>query len=89
MFAGIYAEVASILKGSIKIAKIDGMENWPITEHYDVKNFPTFKIFPPGDKELVTPEDFTPEVDLEGLVAAIQDRFNYFTVDMTIPKITD
>jgi protein disulfide-isomerase A6 len=41
---------ATDLKGKIKVAKVDATVNSRIASKYDIKGYPTIKIFPPGEK---------------------------------------
>ena len=47
---------ATELKGTVKLAKIDTTVEKSLGEKYEIKGFPTIKVFPPYDKE--KPQDY-------------------------------
>lgn len=51
-----WEKAATELKGTVKLAKVDATVEKSIAEKYEVKGFPTIKVFPPFDKE--KPQDY-------------------------------
>lgn len=49
---------ATELKGKVKVAKLDATTNQKVAGRYDIKGYPTIKIFPPGPKNNVKPENY-------------------------------
>lgn len=46
-----WAELATNLKGEVKVAKVDATENKAIAERFGVRGYPTIKFFPAGKKD--------------------------------------
>ncbi|KAI8908101.1 hypothetical protein DFJ77DRAFT_473705 [Powellomyces hirtus] len=66
-----YKKAAEKLKGLAKVVAVDcdDQQNQPICGQYDVKGFPTIKIFPGGVKGL--PQDYNGPRNAKGLVEAV------------------
>lgn len=46
-----WAELATNLKGEVKVAKVDATENKEAAGRFGVKGYPTIKFFPGGKKD--------------------------------------
>jgi len=46
-----YAELATELKGEVKVANVDATENKDVSSKYGVQGYPTIKFFPAGKKD--------------------------------------
>ena len=46
-----WAELATSVKGEIKVAKVDATENKRLGERFGVRGYPTIKFFPAGRKD--------------------------------------
>lgn len=57
----IFKKVASELKGTVKVAKVDATDSEAkgIAEKYDVKGYPTLIFFPPGQKDGISYDEYT------------------------------
>lgn len=55
-----WAELATNLKGEVKVAKVDATENKNAGERFGVRGYPTIKFFPAGKK------DESSAIDYEG-----------------------
>jgi protein disulfide-isomerase A6 len=46
-----WEKAATTLKGKVKLGKVDATVEKQLGDKYEVKGFPTIKVFPPYDKE--------------------------------------
>ena len=69
MIAPALEEIASDLKGRVKIAKLDVDENPGVATRYGVRSIPTLMIFKDG-KSVATKVGASPKSDLSRWIAA-------------------
>ena len=55
-----YAELATNLKGQVKVAKVDATEQKEVAGRFGIKGYPSIKFFPGGKK------DDTSAIDYDG-----------------------
>ena len=64
-----WAKLATLLKGEVKVAKIDSSKNTKSHEKYKVKGYPSIKYFPAGEKLDGEFEDFDGGRDASAMAA--------------------
>jgi len=80
-----WAKAASMLKGQIKVAKIDATSEQRMASKYNIQGYPTIKIFPPGDK--TKPEDYSGPREAESIVQVALSKLEAYGVPPEIYQI--
>ncbi|XP_020495383.2 protein disulfide-isomerase A2 [Labrus bergylta] len=71
----VYAEAAGKLKTeepAVRLAKVDVTEEKELADEFDIKGFPTLKLFVKGDRK--QPFDYTGKRSLEGIIQWMKRR---------------
>jgi protein disulfide-isomerase A6 len=79
-----WAKSATMLKGQVNFVKVDAIYNTRLVAKYDVKSYPTIKIFLPGNE---TPEDYNGPRDAELLIKEAYKRLDTLGIAPKIPQI--
>ena len=79
-----WALAASYLKGSVKFGKIDATKNMKLAKKYDIKNYPTLKIFLPGAKQ---PEDYNGVRDADFIINEALVKLDKIGQTPSIPQL--
>jgi protein disulfide-isomerase A6 len=61
-----WEEAAQKLSGNVKLGMVDATVHESIAQTYQIKGFPTIKLFPAGPKK--TPQDYQGPRDAQGIV---------------------
>ncbi len=75
-----YAELATSLKGEVKVAKVDSTEQKEVSGKYGVRGYPTIKFFPAGKKDESSAIDY----DGQRTAAAMAEWAREKTKDLKI-----
>ena len=70
--------VATQLRGTVKIAKLDATVHQKLAERYQIQGYPTIKIFAPGKGEDKKVEEYEGPRDTSGIVQYALDKLNKF-----------
>lgn len=63
-----WARAATGLKGKVKVAAVDATANQMLASRYEIKGFPTIKMFPSGAKSASTVMEYDGPRDASGIV---------------------
>lgn len=80
-------KAATELKGKIKVAKVDATVNTALGNRFQVRGYPTIKIFPPGDKSESKVEDYDGGRTAELIVNAGLEKLEKFGYIPTIDQL--
>jgi len=82
-------KVATELKGKIKVAKVDATENSQLGSKFDIKGYPTIKIFPPGDKKVNKEENYEGGRDASMIVTSALEKLEKYGFIPDIDQLTN
>ena len=80
-----YEKAASVLKGVVKIVAVDATVAESLAQKYQVKGFPTLKVFG-ADKK--SPTDYEGQRTSDGIVTASMKAANQLVKDRKVVKNT-
>ena len=78
--AGAWDQVASAMKGKVKIAKMDATVETGVPPRFGVQGFPTIKLFPSGKKSDSSVVDYNGGRDAQSL-QAFAEKYYAMTVE--------
>eukprot|EP00828_Plagiopyla_frontata_P031191 TRINITY_DN4102_c0_g1_i1.p1 TRINITY_DN4102_c0_g1~~TRINITY_DN4102_c0_g1_i1.p1 ORF type:complete len:309 (-),score=68.32 TRINITY_DN4102_c0_g1_i1:153-1079(-) len=65
--APIWTQLATKLKGKVKVGKVDATTEKNIASQYQIQGYPTLKMFPPGKKSYSSAQNYEGGRDLDSL----------------------
>lgn len=81
-----WEKAATELKGTVKLAKVDTTVEKSLGEKYEIKGFPTLKVFPPFDKE--KPVDYSGGRTAPEIVEAALEYHSDLSIIPSIVELT-
>jgi hypothetical protein len=86
--AVLWKDMATELKGEVRVGRMDVSENKGFIEQYKLDKFPAMKVFPPKAKD--APEDFEHTgIPVGGAMAdTARDLLKYYNIKIKIPHVT-
>lgn len=84
-----WSKAATELKGKIKVAKVDATVSTQLGNRYQVRGYPTIKIFPPGEKNDSKVENYEGGRTSDAIVSAGLEKLEKFGYIPTIEQLVD
>ena len=83
-----WAKAATLLKGQVKVAKVDSTVETRLASKYGIQGYPSIKIFPAGEKTGRT-EDYNGPRDAESIARIALQKLDEYGVVTDIPQLTN
>ncbi|PFH38095.1 putative protein disulfide isomerase-related protein (provisional) [Besnoitia besnoiti] len=74
--APTWEEVATALKGKVKVGKVDATTEKVLASTYGIRGFPTLKLFPAGEKSVSLAKDYEGARTLESILKYAMEFFS-------------
>jgi protein disulfide-isomerase A6 len=81
-----WARAATALKGKVKVAAVDATANQMLSQRYDIKGFPSIKMFPAGPKSASTVVEYDGPRDASGIAHWATDKL---ADNLPPPKVSE
>jgi protein disulfide-isomerase A6 len=82
-------QAANELKGKVRLGKVDATQHQKIAQRYQVKGYPTIKIFPPGPKSDKKMQEYDGPRDSSGIVSISLEKLDKFGYVPNVEQITN
>ncbi|EPT25079.1 protein disulfide isomerase-related protein (provisional), putative [Toxoplasma gondii ME49] len=82
--APTWEEVATALKGKVKVGKVDATVEKVLASTYGIRGFPTLKLFPAGEKSVGLVKDYEGARTTEAL---LKYAMEFFSVNVTTEQL--
>ena len=76
-----WEELATISSGIINVAKVDATKEKKISKRFNIKGFPTLKLFPPGVQTEKDAIDYPGGRDLDNFRSYLENKFDFKLAD--------
>ncbi|PHJ18092.1 protein disulfide isomerase-related protein, partial [Cystoisospora suis] len=73
--ASTWEELATALKGKVKVGKVDATSEKVLASTYNIQGFPTLKLFPKGEKSVGLVKDYEGPRSLQELIKYASEFF--------------
>jgi protein disulfide-isomerase A6 len=84
--APVWAEAAGQLKGKVKLGAVDCTVEQSLGSQYQIKGYPTIKVFLPGQKE---PQDYQGGRDTHSIVSYAEGLFSKYSTPLEVVELVN
>eukprot|EP01097_Dermamoeba_algensis_P000843 TRINITY_DN1306_c0_g2_i1.p1 TRINITY_DN1306_c0_g2~~TRINITY_DN1306_c0_g2_i1.p1 ORF type:complete len:239 (+),score=76.52 TRINITY_DN1306_c0_g2_i1:1327-2043(+) len=84
--APIWAEAATKLKGKVKVASVDCTVETALASQFEIKGYPTIKVFVPGSK---SPQEYQGGRDTHSIVSFAEGLYEKYATPLEVHELVN